>query len=128
MGMNTLLKANEGNIAWQGDFKQTIVGDLTALFSVDKNEATLHKLADKNYVENFLAVHQAAFPDTDESYHVLFSLSLLTGNNREKLKISEYFVNHTLSNKVKDLVVAVKQGNLEKTKSLSKEMLLRISH
>ena len=121
--MRSLYVNEKGQIAWKNSFNERVVTNLTALFSVDKHGATLQKIADKDYVDNILGLHHAAFPDTKEHYYVKFEMSKLTEDKHEQLKIADYFINHTLSDKVKDLVVAVHNGNLDVAVKISKKML-----
>lgn len=113
----------KGQIAWKSSFNERVVENLTALFSIDNHGATLQKIADKDYVDNVLGLHHAVFPDTKEHYYVKFEMSKLTEDKYEQLKIADYFINHTLSDKVKDLVVAVQDDNLDEAIQISKKML-----
>lgn len=119
----TLGLNNQGEIEYSWHHKREVIKDLSVLFSVDENGATIQKIAEKDYVELVADVHRTTFQDSEESYCIAFSLSKLTNDNNKKLGLANYFINHTLSSKVKDLIVAVKEENFEKAQTIADELI-----
>ena len=123
INLKTLLLNKNKNIIYIGRNSEEIeIKDLSIAISVDSFGATFQKYGEREYVENFSSVYNKAFPSSKESFLVNSSLSKFLSKNEDKIYLVEYILNHTLSSKVKDLSIAIKDNDFERAKKIFNSM------